>query len=85
LHVHLQFPTVELIKPDGETIRTVDGGRLLALDDPEVREFATRYGDADDLLSEAWTPPLPGVSVEGDLEDYLREPARWLEYDQNPS
>jgi hypothetical protein len=35
---------------DGE--RVIDHGRLLALDDPEVRTVAARYGDPDRLLKE---------------------------------
>lgn len=30
----------------------VENGRLTALDDPEVREFASRYGHPDDVLAE---------------------------------
>ncbi len=30
----------------------IDGGRLLILDDPEIREAAARYGDPDELLVE---------------------------------
>ncbi len=39
------------ITVDGETI--LDRGRLLILDDPELRELAARYGDPDYLLSPA--------------------------------
>jgi hypothetical protein len=31
----------------------VDRGRLKALDDPDVRELASKYGDPDRVLSEA--------------------------------
>ena len=34
-------------------------GRLLALDDPAVREEARRYGDADELLSQFPWPDVP--------------------------
>lgn len=78
LHVHQQFPTVELTKPDGTRERIVDQGRLLALDDPEVRALAACYGDPDDVLHEPWTPPVPGVSIPGDLGAYARDPARWV-------
>ncbi len=39
---------------DGEKL--VDNGRLLVLDDPEMREFASRYGDPDKILS---MDPMP--------------------------
>lgn len=79
LHVHLQFPTIELVTQDGTVIRTVDQGHLLVLEDPEVREFASRYGDPDEVLSEKWVPPIPGISVDGEYAVYARDPARWLE------
>lgn len=78
LHVHLQFPTIELIRPDGTSLRTVDHGHLLVLDDPEVRRVAERYGDPDKVLHEVWVPPIPGISIPGDLEVYARNPARWF-------
>lgn len=34
----------------GETL--IDRGRLLTLDDPAIRELASKFGDPDDLLSE---------------------------------
>lgn len=35
-----------------ETI--IDSGRLLTLDDPEIRELAHKFGDPDELFSEVW-------------------------------
>jgi hypothetical protein len=29
---------------------------MLALDDPEVRKIAEKYGDPDELLREDWVP-----------------------------
>jgi hypothetical protein len=34
----------------------VEDGHLMALDAPEVREIAAKYGDPDDLLAEDWIP-----------------------------
>lgn len=34
-------------------------GRLLLLDDPEVRAEAAKYGDPDELLTERWFPFSP--------------------------
>jgi hypothetical protein len=35
-------------------VELIRGGRLTALDDPEVRVFASRYGHPDDVLAEVW-------------------------------
>ncbi|MBI2881726.1 MAG: aminopeptidase [Candidatus Tectomicrobia bacterium] len=40
------------LRVGGETI--IDAGRLLTLDDPAMRELASRFGDPDDLLAEVW-------------------------------
>ncbi len=37
----------------GEAV-LVQGGRLTALDDPEIRDLASRYGHPDDVLAEVW-------------------------------
>ncbi|MBI2881729.1 MAG: hypothetical protein HYY21_09055 [Candidatus Tectomicrobia bacterium] len=42
-------PTLQV---GGETI--IDAGRLLTLDDPAIRELASRFGDPDELLAEVW-------------------------------
>lgn len=78
LHVHLQFPTIEIESPDGTRQRTVDRGHLLALDDPEVRQAAEAYGNPDEVLHELWVPPIPGISIPGDFEVFARDPARWF-------
>jgi hypothetical protein len=78
LHVHLLFPTLDVLTPSGETVRVIERGRLTALDDPEVRRLAERLGDADDLLKEDWVPQVPGISAEGSYEEYARDPARWI-------
>ena len=36
--------------------KVVDAGHLLALDAPEIRQIAAKYGDPDVLLTEIWTP-----------------------------
>ncbi len=77
LHVHLLFPTFAVTSRDGETKDVIRHGRLTALDDPEVRELASRYGDPDDLLGEDWIPPIPGISTPGDYQaDFAADPAR---------
>jgi len=52
----------------------IRNGRLTALDDPEVRKLAEKYGDPDDLLREDWVPQIPGISSAGSYDDYAREP-----------
>ena len=44
---------------DGKTI--VENGHLLILDDPEIRQIATKYGKPEELLSVDWVPPLHGA------------------------
>jgi leucyl aminopeptidase (aminopeptidase T) len=47
-----------LVRPtltvDGEVI--IDNGHLTALDDPEIRAIAAKYGDPDKLLTRTWHP-----------------------------
>ncbi|MBI4483498.1 MAG: hypothetical protein HY652_11490 [Acidobacteria bacterium] len=49
----IYFPTYYV---DGKKI--VENGRLLTLDDPEIRRIAAKYGDPDELLREDWIPEL---------------------------
>lgn len=78
LHVHLMFPTFEVTTTKGETVKVIENGRLTALDDPEVRDLAKKYGDPDELLSEDWIPQIPGINTEGKYEDYAKDPADWI-------
>lgn len=78
LHVHLLFPRLDLVTRRGEEIRIIEKGRLAALDDPEVRRAAEKYGDPDELLKEDWIPEIPGITLPGAYEEYAREPARWI-------
>jgi hypothetical protein len=52
-HHHKDFvlyhPT---LKVDGEVI--IENGHLLALDDPDIRTIAAKYGDPDKLLKQFW-------------------------------
>ena len=77
-HVHLFFPTLEATMPDGSTEKIIENGYLTILDDPEVRDLAATYGDPDEILAVDWVPPVPGISVEGDYEDYAEAPLEWL-------
>jgi hypothetical protein len=50
-HFDMMFPT---LTADGRPV--IEDGHLVALDAPEVRKVAERYGDPDDLLREDWVP-----------------------------
>lgn len=78
LHVHLLFPTLRITTVTGETISVIESGRLSALDDPDVRTVASKYGDPDALLREDWIPSIPGISSPGDYEEYARNPAPFV-------
>jgi hypothetical protein len=78
LHVHLLSPTYEIRTVNGETVKVIENGRLTALDDPEVRELASKYGDPNELLKEDWIPKIPGITMEGSYEEYTRDPAQWM-------
>lgn len=43
---------------DGKKI--IENGHLLALDDPEIRKIAAKYGDPDELLRADWIPDEAG-------------------------
>ena len=77
-HLHLYFPTVTLeMEGDNETI--IENGRLCALDDPDIRKMAAKYGDADLWLDESWIPAVPGLNVQGEYwRDYGRDPMKWV-------
>jgi hypothetical protein len=78
LHIHLLFPTLVVTAEDGCEHAVIRNGRLTALDDPEVRRVASRYGDPDELLKEDWIPQIPGISCPGSYQEYARDPGRWI-------
>lgn len=78
LHVHLLFPTMEITTRDNEKITVIDQGRIAALDDPELRKLAERYGDPDEILRSEWEPRIPGINQDGNYEDYTKDPAKYI-------
>jgi hypothetical protein len=80
IHVHNYFNTMDIKRRStGDWHRVLERGRLQALDDPEVRAVATKYGNPDELLSYDWVPPLPGINCEGEFEaDYAPDPGAYL-------
>lgn len=78
-HVHLYFPTYTIETRDGRRMKVIDRGHLTALDDPEVRQIAAKYGDPDELLREDWIPAIPGINTPGDyVRDYAGDPGAWI-------
>lgn len=57
-HMDTYFNTIITEK---ETI--IENGHLTTLDDPKVREIASKFGDPDDLLEECWIPAVSGVNA----------------------
>lgn len=79
-HIHLYFPTVTVRLKNGQEVIVVDKGHLTALDDPEVRRVAAKYGNPDELLKEDWIPAIPGINTEGDYwRDYAQDPWSWVQ------
>lgn len=78
VHVHLLFPTLEATMPDGRSVKVIDGGYLTTLDHPEVREKAAAHGDPDEILNIDWVADIPGISSDGDYDDYASDPKEWL-------
>lgn len=79
MHQHTLLPTYQVRIRDTDQWETViNNGRLAALDDPEVRALAARYGDPDEILSSDYVPPYPGINVPGDfMEDYAKDPGTY--------
>ncbi|MBI4481274.1 MAG: hypothetical protein HY652_00145 [Acidobacteria bacterium] len=57
-HVHIYFSTYEVQTRDGRTVKILDNGHATVLEDPEIRQMASKYGNADEILSEDWIPYL---------------------------
>ncbi|SMQ72119.1 hypothetical protein SAMN05444673_2110 [Bacillus sp. OV166] len=78
-HVHLYFPTMTCEMIGGGTETLIKDGHLMALDDPEIRKIAAKYGDPDLLLSESWIPAVPGLNMTGDYwKHYAEDPEKWV-------
>jgi len=77
---HTYFNTIEFkMRDTGERVKIVDKGHLSALDDPEVRSLAGKYGDPEDILSEEWIPAIPGINYPGNyMDDYGKDPTEWV-------
>ncbi len=78
LHIHLLFPTLVVTATNGTEYPVIRDGRLTALDHPDVRALAARYGDPEVLLAEDWIPRIPGITCPGSYDDYATDPAAWI-------
>jgi hypothetical protein len=77
-HIHLYFATVSMQMADGDEVLLIEDGHLKALDAPEVRAVAAKYGNPDELLTEDWVPAVPGINMDGDyFRDYAEDPLDW--------
>lgn len=76
LHVHNYFATYRVkVRNADLSIPLIEKGHLTALDHPEVRALASRYGDPADILAEEWIPEVPGVNVPGNYaNDFAKDP-----------
>ncbi len=79
-HIHTYFNTYEVrLRGGKEWHKIIDKGRLTALDDPEARNIAAKYGNPDELLKVDWAPSVPGINYPGDyMRDYGNDPAAWV-------
>ena len=78
LHVHLFFPTLVITPPQGKDIVVIDKGHLASLDDAEVRDLASKYGDPDKILDAGWSPGVPGIDAPGSYDDYAKDPKKYI-------
>lgn len=78
LHVHQNFVTVTVTTTEGDDIVVIKDGRLTALDDPDVRDLARKFGDPDDLLKEDWEPKVPGITGPGSYAEYAENPGKFV-------
>ncbi len=78
-HTHTYFTTYKVhLRNADKWVTLVDKGRLVSLDNPEVRALASRYGEPDELLQEDWRPNIPGINMPGDYADYAANPWKYV-------
>jgi len=78
-HIHNFFLTYQVrIRGTDKWLTLLDKGRLTALDNPEVRALASRYGNPDTLLADDFVPDIPGINSPGSYQDFAKDP--WQHY-----
>ncbi len=78
-HMHSYFPTYRIhLRNTQKWMNLLDKGHMTALDTPEARALASRYGDPNAILTEDWIPEVPGINVPGDyMKDYAPNPWKY--------
>lgn len=77
-HIHNVLLTYRArIRGTEQWVTIIDRGRLTALNSPEARALASRYGDADDVLKQEWVRHLPGINAPGSYQEYSADPWRF--------
>ena len=78
-HTYFNTYGVKLRDTSSDWVKIIDKGHLTALDDPEIRGMAGKYGDPDDILNEEWVPAIPGINYPGDyMREYGQDPIAWI-------
>jgi hypothetical protein len=79
-HMINYFLTIKYkLRDTGEWITIADKGMVEALQDPEVRALAAKYGDPDKITQYDWIPAIPGVNVPGNHDkDYAPDPWAYI-------
>lgn len=79
-HIHNLLLTyrVKVRATKNTWLTLINKGRIAALDSPEIRALASRYGNPDEILRQDWVPHLPGINAPGKYEDYARDPWRTI-------
>ena len=52
----------------------IDKGRIMALDSPEIKALASRYGNPNEVLRQDWVRHLPGINAPGNYQEYAKNP-----------
>lgn len=79
-HIQNYFITYRVhVRSTGKWLTLVDRGHLTALNDPEVRVLASKYGDPDRILSEDWIPAIPGINAPGSYQEYAKDPWKYAD------
>jgi hypothetical protein len=75
-HVHNGLSTHQAhIRGTDRWVSIVEKGRITALDNPETRAVAAKYGDPDEILRDTFRYDLPGINAPGDYQkDYAQDP-----------
>ncbi|MBI4446361.1 MAG: hypothetical protein HY645_10675 [Acidobacteria bacterium] len=79
-HMHNLLGTYRVrIRATDRWLTLIEKGRLTALDNPEVRALASRYGNPDQILQDEFVPDYPGINSPGDYQkDYAQNPWKHL-------